>query len=88
LPLGQGGLPFVLGADACDWVFPGVGNQQPSSAQSKLAWRGPNGVDEDDELVLYVKAWENPFPDTEIASLDFVSAMAEPTPFLLGVTLE
>ena len=60
----------------------------PSDPQSRIAWRGPNGVDEEDELIIYAKTWDNPLPDVEIASLDFVSAMDEPTPFLLGVTLE
>jgi hypothetical protein len=39
-------------------------------------------------LRLYQTAWENPKPDLEVVSFDFVSAMARSAPFLIAVTVE
>jgi hypothetical protein len=39
-------------------------------------------------LRLYQTSWENPKPDLEVVSFDFVSAMANSAPFLIAVTVE
>jgi hypothetical protein len=41
-----------------------------------------------DWKLCYKTTWMNPLPDTEIVSLDYVSAMAPSAPFLLAVTAE
>ena len=75
--------------DAYDWAASASpGRHQPSNPQSRIAWRGPSGSDEDQELVLYTKSWDNPLPGVEITSLDFVSSVGEVAPFLLAVTLD
>jgi hypothetical protein len=41
-----------------------------------------------DPVQLYHAVWENPWPDAELRSLDFVSALAGPWPFLVAITVE
>ena len=40
------------------------------------------------EEQLYLVTWENPRPDVEITSLDFVPAQQAAAPFLVAVALE
>jgi hypothetical protein len=47
-----------------------------------VAWKGKDG------RRVYVSTWENPWPDVEIVSMDFVSAMTRCGPFLIAVTAE
>jgi hypothetical protein len=62
----------------------------PLTPGAGLAWEGSNppthalGL----KLRLYQMTWVNPRPEVEIVSLDFVSAMENSAPFLLGVTTE
>jgi WD40 repeat protein/tetratricopeptide (TPR) repeat protein len=81
-------VPFLLVEDAYDWHLSATRRNQPTGPQSKIAWRGPGGLGQDRELGLYMKTWENPLPDVEITHIDFISAMAEATPFLVALTLE
>jgi hypothetical protein len=39
-------------------------------------------------LQLFKWTWENPRPGVELTSLDFVSALARPAPFLIALTAE
>jgi hypothetical protein len=54
--------------------------------RSTVAWSGFNSA----RVVvrLYKTTWVNPLPETEIVSLDYVSAMTPSAPFLLAVTAE
>ncbi len=83
---------IILGRDALDWRAPiqalALGTDQPVPA-----WSGPNAYLSmtelgDRKVSLYAITWENPRPETVIASVDFVSALAGPKPFLVGVTVE
>jgi hypothetical protein len=40
------------------------------------------------DLRLYKTTWDNPLADLEIISIDFVSNMAAPAPFLIAITAE
>jgi hypothetical protein len=37
---------------------------------------------------LFKTSWVNPFPDEEITSIDYVSAMSDAAPFLIAITAE
>ncbi len=77
-------MPVIFGDDVADWHLA----QVPSSFGffEKIVWRGwlPNGR----EIGLPIKTWDNPHPDREIRSIDFVSTLRDARPFLLGITLE
>jgi hypothetical protein len=59
---------------------------------SELAWAGGNAwlrkKRPEDSLRFYRSAFENPHPELEIASVDYVSALTDAAPFLLGMTVE
>jgi len=56
----------------------------------RVAWRGTNPMAEryHNSIRLFHWTWDNPRPDTPIASLDFVSAMNGVAPFLIAITAE
>ena len=39
-------------------------------------------------LRLYLSSYENPRPDVEVVSIDYVSAMTQAAPFLVAMTIE
>lgn len=76
-------LPLLYGRDLRDWWVDGL-SRPPANAV--VAWAGatPGG----ERVCIYHRVWENPFPDREIASLDFVSTRTMCAPFLIAVTAE
>src|SRR6185369_2885681 len=81
-------VPVRLVEDGFDWHLSSSRRNNPSGADSKLAWRGASGIGQEVELGVYLKTWSNPRPDVEISTLDFISAMNDANPFLLALTLE
>jgi hypothetical protein len=68
---------------------------QPPDAQALahglvIAWQGANGKSrpQGKTVRVFTTAVANPRPEVEIASLDFVSTMAQAAPFLLAITAE
>lgn len=63
-----------------------------TSPDTELAWAGTNPAIEKRRpqfsLRLYRTTFINPQPDKEIASVDFVSALRDAAPFLVGLTIE
>lgn len=63
-----------------------------SAPGTELAWVGttPEIQERSPEasLRLYKSTFENPHPDREIASVDYVSTLAEAAPFMVGMTVE
>jgi hypothetical protein len=54
-----------------------------------VAWVGTNAATGPaNKLSLYCLTWNNPFPDTTVASLDFVSTRSPSCPFLIAITVE
>jgi len=81
-------VPVRVAAEIGDyWLDP---KKSPPVRQARVAWTGQNeharsfGC----SLQLLHWAWENPRPTVAITSLDFVSAMNTPAPFLLAITVE
>lgn len=53
----------------------------------RLAWIGRT-AQANRVVCLFIKTWDNPHPDKEIESIDFVSAMNQSSPFLVALTVE
>ena len=81
-------IPIVYGEDVRDWWF--WANEPQQSSRATLAWTGANEASRKQgmSLRLYKSTWQNPFPNQEIQSIDFVSVMSNCAPFLIAVTAE
>ena len=76
-------IPIIYGQDVRSWwVFP---NEPATMARASVAWSGTSASA---SVRLYKRTWENPLPNVEIKSLDFISSMANPSPLLIAVTAE
>jgi hypothetical protein len=94
----QARIPIVVGEQVRDWWGPiydtaaGWNACKPTAPESELAWTGGNPRISQDEpelsLRLYKSTFDNPRPDLEIASIDFVSSVSDAAPFFVGLTLE
>jgi hypothetical protein len=79
-------VPLVYQQNMLDWWFR-PGDAPPSGAE--VVWQGqdPSTRRNGFKTRLLKYSWENPFPDTEISSIDFVSSMTEAGPFLVAITV-
>jgi tetratricopeptide (TPR) repeat protein len=77
-------IPIVYGRDLRNWLRP----HMAPATHAAVAWQGRNSASADGEIRLYTAAWQNPRPASEIASLDFVSAMTECAPFCVAITAQ
>jgi hypothetical protein len=68
------------------WLEPG--GAMPTDAA--VAWTGQNGATAKRgfQVVLFDYEWTNPQPGVSIDAMDFVSAQAAASPFLIAVTLD
>ena len=57
---------------------------------SRLVWTGPNHPNQpaDGEAQIFLTTRENPFPDFVVESIDFLSALHEPTPHFYAIAAE
>jgi WD40 repeat protein/serine/threonine protein kinase len=72
-------LPIVYGEDLREWGDGGA------TTQAKLAWTAPPGAR---PMRLFHRAYDNPRPDAEIASIDLVWAGADSAPVVVALTVE
>jgi hypothetical protein len=82
-------LEIVYGRHVRHWRTDGDPRTDTDLAQ--VAWEGPHAFwyYPDVRLRLFHAVWDNPRPDQEIVSFDFVSKMTTTAaPFLIAVTLE
>jgi outer membrane lipoprotein-sorting protein len=81
-------VPIVYGFDVRNW-WPQQGEPAESTGLV-LAWTGTNEAIKslNQSLRLYKTTWQNPLPEIEIKSVDFVSSMADPAPFLISITAD
>lgn len=80
-------IPIIYGVHFSDWW----NEPPPGSTELKLAWLGRIGRAEpnrDQTGRVYQFRWPNPRTLVPIKSIDFVSQMANPAPFLLGLSVE
>jgi outer membrane lipoprotein-sorting protein len=80
----QRAIPILYGYDVRNW-WPQPSEPPLNSTGLRLAWQRP-------ELPgaprrLFVSTWNNPRPDVPVLTLDYLSALALPAPFLVAVTV-
>jgi len=83
-------LDLVYGRDVRDWWWDPHGTAAEDTDRGRVVWTGRNPPADFAmrSLRLYVTSRENPFPEAEIASIDFVSAMSGSALFLIALTVE
>jgi WD40 repeat protein len=70
------------------WTY---GDSRTDTDLAQVAWEGPHAFPKihPTRLRIYHSTWENPRPDDEVVSFDFVSKMTTTAaPFLIAVTVE
>lgn len=81
-------IDLRVGDDLWDWwSYP----QFPQATRnSEVVWTGSNEASRQfkAQLQLFKTTWPNPHPDLEIQTIDFVSALNAPAPFLVAITVE
>lgn len=81
----QATLPIVYGRDLRNWW----GDKQSGASEARLAWsKNRRALTYTAPVKLYQVTKQNPHPDLEITSMDFVSTGTECAPFLIAVTLD
>ncbi len=80
-------IPIVYQRHVRDWWIQ-AGDPLPTDAD--VAWTGENEAAHKlgYNIQLYRYTANNSFPNEEIKTIDFVSAMTEPAPFLIALTIE
>jgi AAA domain-containing protein len=77
-------IPIVYGEDVRDWNA--GADVSTSLSRGRVVWRAVN--DAHLSVRLFQTTWINPLPDVVITSIDYISAMADPAPFLIAITAE
>ena len=75
-------IPIITGEDLRDWVQ----HDEDAIRHGEVVWKGktPNGL----PVRVFRSHWDNPQPEVEIKSIDYVSKMTDASPFLIAVTGE
>jgi hypothetical protein len=77
-------IPIIYGEDVRDWneAF------DPSTQlkRSSIVWQVTNRAGL--PIRLFKTTWVNPMPETEIVSIDYLSAMSDAAPFVIAITAE
>lgn len=81
-------IPIRYGRDVQDWHT--QPNEGPLNSDLTVAWIGENTLSKrmTNSIRLFTTTWTNVAPAVEIESMDFVSAMAGPAPFLIAITVD
>jgi len=81
-------VPIVYGRDVRDWHYWPQEQEPPASLH--IAWKGNNAVSKraNSYIRLFETTWTNLVPDIELESIDFVSSMSQPAPFLIAISIE
>jgi hypothetical protein len=77
-------IPIVYGEDVRDWNA----ESDPSTKlkRGSIVWSAVNRARL--PVRLFKLNWANPWPATELDSIDYLSEMANPAPFLVAITAE
>ncbi len=83
-------MPIVYGRDLVNWWFWGFPTELKDSSSAFAVWIGNNrsAAKTDKSICLYKSTRENPWPDVEVVSIDFISNQSEAAPFLVALTVE
>lgn len=79
---------IIYGRDLRDWWTSGDAKSETDVAT--VAWTGTNAhAEEQGSMVrLYRRTYENPRPEMEVTSIDYVSKLTRAAPFLIALTVE
>ena len=80
-------IPILYQRHSKDWW---VQERDPLLTDADIAWTGENEASHklDRKIQVYRYTVNNPLPDEEIKTMDFVSAMTKSAPFLIALTVE
>lgn len=75
----------VYGQDVREWSDPHLAGETVTT-RGKVVWRGstPLAREWNMSLRLYVSSWANPRPGVDVTSIDHLSELAAPAPFLVA----
>jgi hypothetical protein len=78
------------GRDLRNWWWGGHGDPEAEVDRGKVVWVGTNGTSRryDAKVRLFISTFENPRPEMEVVSVDFVSRTPRYAPFLVAMTVE
>lgn len=81
-------VKIVFGRNVRDWWFPRT--QPQLTMEAAVAWQNENPASRQLGMAvrIYKFTWSNPLPEEEIKSIDFISMMEKPAPFLLAITAQ
>jgi hypothetical protein len=81
-------IPIRYGHEVRNWHS--LAGELTPPKELTVAWRGENALSKSAgrSIRLFLTTWTNVAPDVEIESLDYVSGMAVPAPFLIAITTE
>jgi beta-galactosidase len=84
-----GKLDIVYGQQVYDWWFKGSADM-PLAGNTKVAWVGqnPEAANGGYRIRVFKSSFDNPKPDLQIKTIDYVSALTASGPFLLALTVE
>jgi len=84
-------LPIVMGRHVRHWwAYSDEADPVQPLPEGRVVWTGsnPSAKDAGATLRLYLTSYDNPHPDKEVVSVDYVSAMTLAAPFLAAMTIE
>ena len=76
-------IPIVYGDNVRDWNA--LNDNSNKLKNGEIAWSGSNKARL--PVRLFKSIWNNPFPELEIATMDYVSSMSPAAPFVIAITL-
>jgi hypothetical protein len=81
-------IPIRYGHEVRNWHD--VEGEPAAPRELQVAWRGENAQSKSAgrSIRLFLTTWTNLVPDLEVESIDFVSAMGVPAPFLIAISVE
>jgi hypothetical protein len=77
-------IPIVYGEEVRDWNT--GGDRSNGIKHGVVVWSATNKAGF--LIRLFMNTWNNPAPDTEILSIDYLSAGSDAAPFLLAITAD
>jgi hypothetical protein len=81
-------IPIRYGHEVRSWHT--AAGEPPARKELKAVWQGQNAATRNNggPIRLFLTTWTNVAPGLEIESIDYVSSMAVPAPFLVAITVE
>lgn len=81
-------IPIIYGRDVRNWHKPA--GEKSSPGELAEVWTGENPISKasNGAIRLFETTWTNVAPNVRIDTIDYVSAMLTPAPFLIAITAE